>query len=403
MKKLKLILSMTLLGVLIAGCASNSVPTQQSASLPNITSLKTITDINEIGFEWLAINDENVIGYQLYRMDQKGGNFKPVAQIPDRFATHYVDKNLSPNTTYTYMLKTYSKTAISNGGDSIEATTKPLIESVPFAVAIAGLPGRVKIIWRPHPSTSVVSYIIKRANFNSDNFREIAEVKGRLNAEFIDSSVKHGNTYKYIIEVKTGNGVISKPSEIIKATTKELPKGVINLTATQNAPKKIILSWDGVAMDDFSHYNVYRSISKFLPYTYLAKTTSNHFEDLINSNDTTRYYKVTVVDKDELESIKQDTPVEGKTLESPLAPEFISYNFNGSSINLNWNNIQRAVSYTLYRKDNNSNEKIINNIKQPYYEDSDIEFNATYTYKVVAIDKFDLVSKHSNSLEVSAK
>ena len=70
-----------------------------------------------------------------------------------------------------------------------------------------------------------------------------------------------------------------------------------NLQATTTAPKKIVITWDSAVGEDFSHYNVYRTMSKILPYTYLAKTTSNSYEDLLNSNGPQRYYKVTVVAK----------------------------------------------------------------------------------------------------------
>lgn len=223
MKKLKASLFAVVLVTLMVGCSSHSVPTQQSSSLPIITSLKTISDMTEVGFEWLPVNNENVIGYELYRKDNKTGKFKAVAQIKDRFTTHYVDSGLEPDTTYVYQLRTYSKEHISDSGESVSVMTRPLYASVPFIQAITGLPGRVKLIWRPHPDTSVVSYIIKRADVGSDKFSQIAHVKGRLNAEYIDTSVKHGKGYLYAVFVVNGSGVVSKSSEVVRAVTKELP------------------------------------------------------------------------------------------------------------------------------------------------------------------------------------
>ena len=63
-----------------------------------------------------------------------------------------------------------------------------------------------------------------------------------------------------------------------------------------------------------SYYKIYSTSNKFLPYTYLIKTTSNSYEDLINENGATRYYKITIVDKDGLESKKPGEPVVGMTL-----------------------------------------------------------------------------------------
>lgn len=385
----------------LAGCASTSVPTQQSASLPVVTSLKTISDMTQIGFEWLSVNDEKVIGYELYRLDTKSQKFKSIAVINDRFATHYVDTDLKPETTYTYQLRTFSESAISNPGESVNATTKPLLNSVPFAQAIAGLPNRVKLIWRPHPDTSVVSYVIKRANANDEKFSHVATIDGRLNAEFIDTDVKPGKNYKYIIYVKTGSGVLSNPSEVIQATTKKLPNPVTKINATQNEPKKIVLTWQAPQIDDFSHYNVYRAISKFLPYTYVAKTSDTSFEDLINSNGTTRYYKVTAVDIDGLESLKQNEPVLGATLAQPDAPQ-ISANFDGSGINVSWERVNRASYYSIFRS-GGGDDKSFSNITETSFYDSDITQNSTYKYRVVAVDEFGLSSDKSNSIEIAVK
>ena len=224
MKKQVLTILTPLLAAFVAGCGGN-VPTQQSASLPTITSLKTISDMTEVGFEWTPTNDENVLGYYLYRSNpnQPGSQMQIVADIKDRYATHYVDTDLAPETTYSYQMRSYSANAISAAGATATATTKALMDSVPFAQAITGLPQRVKIIWRPHPEPVVASYVIERADKNSDNWSKIAEVKGRLNAEYIDTEVKSGRSYKYRIFIRTNSGILSTPSQILNASTKELP------------------------------------------------------------------------------------------------------------------------------------------------------------------------------------
>ncbi|MGG7072821.1 hypothetical protein U5B43_00990 [Campylobacter sp. 9BO] len=222
MKKFVLALLAPLFAIILAGCGSK-VPTQQSASLPTINNLLTIADTTEIGFEWTPINDENVLGYYLYRLNPSDNKFFVVGHINDRYATHYVDRDLAPETTYSYQIRSYSSNAVSPASQTVKVATKPLLNSVPFVQAINGLPNRVKLIWRPHPDNSVISYVIKRADAKSSDFGEVAEVKGRLSAEFIDQKVKPGNTYRYTVHVKTAQKTLSKPSEIVTATTKELP------------------------------------------------------------------------------------------------------------------------------------------------------------------------------------
>ena len=137
-------------------------------------------------------------------------------------------------------------------------------------------------------------------------------------------------------------------------------------------------------------------MSKILPYTYLAKTTSNSYEDLLNSNGTQRYYKVTVVDKDGLESLKQDEP-----LAAPAAPTFTSASFDGSGANLSWNGVERATSYTLYRE--GGSERTINGITGTSYTDTSVQPRATYTYQIIAVDEFGIGSDKSAKVEISIK
>lgn len=395
---------MTLLAVVISGCVSPSTPTQVNASLPTIQNLKTISDMTEIGFEWTPTPSPEVAGYYLYRSNpnENNGKMKVVADIKDRFASHHVDSNLAPETTYSYEMRTYNANKqISNSGVMISASTKALMDSVPFVRALTNLPERVKLIWRPHPDLRVASYIVEKADIGKENWRQIAEVKGRLNAEYIDDSVKSGRAYKYRVFVKTSTGTVSKPSAIVDSTTKPLPSTVTNIQASNNTPKKIILTWDSVASDDFGYYKIYSASNKFLPYTYLAKTKTNSYEDLINENGTTRYYKITIVDKDGLESKRPEEAVVGSTLAAMEAPVVTSIVADSSAVKLQWSSSEKARSYTVIREGGDSGEQKFTNITGNEFIDTNVAYGLKYTYKVIAVDEYGINSDESKKASVS--
>lgn len=394
---------MPLLAIAISGCVSPNTPTQTNPNLPTIQSLKTISDMTEIGFEWTPATASNVAGYYLYRSNpnENNGKMKVVADIKDRFASHYVDSNLAPETTYAYEMRTYdANKQISNPGVVISAGTTPLMESVPFVRALTNLPERVKLIWRPHPDSRVASYIVEKADISKENWRKVAEVKGRLNAEYIDDDVKSGRSYKYRVFVKTSSGTISKPSAIVDSTTKPLPTTVTNIQATKNEPKKIIITWDSVISDDFGYYKVYSSSNKFLPYTYLAKTTSNSYEDLINENGATRLYKITIVDKDGLESKRPDEAVVGSTLAAIEAPVISSIVADSSAVRLQWSAPAKAVSYTVIR-DGGDGEQRFTNITGNELIDTNVAYGLKYTYRVIAVDEYGINSNESQKATVA--
>ncbi|WP_314068277.1 hypothetical protein [Campylobacter showae] len=393
------------LAIVMSGCVSSSGPAQVNPNLPTVQSLKTISDMTEVGFEWTPTPTSNVAGYYLYRSNpnENNGKMKVVADIKDRFASHYVDANLAPETTYSYEMRTYNESKqISGPGMIVSTTTKPLMDSVPFVRALTNLPERVKLIWRPHPDLRVASYVVEKADINKENWRQIAEVKGRLNAEYIDDDVKSGRSYKYRVFVKTTSGTISKPSEIVDSTTKQLPSEVVNAQATQNVPKKIILTWDSVASDDFGYYKIYSASSKYMPYTYLVKTTSNSYEDLINENGATRYYKITIVDKDGLESKKPSEPIIGMTLGAIDAPVVSSIVADSTAVKLTWNASDKARSFTVIR-DGGGSEQKFTNITGNEFVDNSVAYGLKYSYKVIAVDEYGISSDASQKAEIAVE
>ncbi len=393
--------------MLMIGCASsyNSVePSNIDETLPRISELRALSDINEVGLEWSPIHEENILGYYIYRLISNETSMKRIATIDDRYTSHFVDTSVKPQTSYTYFISSYAKSGYESvKSKAVSISTKQRLDAVGFVQAITNLPKRVKIIWRPHPFNSVNSYLIQKREIGKSKWKDEAEVKGRLSAEYIDVGLDNNEAFEYRVLAKTNQGLFSKPSPIVSAKTKSLPLLVENLKASNDIPKKIVLSWDKVANVDVVYYKVYSSPTSMLLYTYLAKTKQNSFEDLLNSNDTTRYYKVTAVDKDGLESEKQNNGIQGKTLSAPLSPNIIRFDKQANAIALSWTQAdKRAVSYIVI-KEYEGQKQLITGLKNESFSDSNLAFGVTYTYSVIAVDQYGLQSEPSTSYEVNFK
>ncbi len=407
MKILRLILLSIVSILIFSGCqATLNTPTkpQIDPSLPTVTGLKVLSDVTEVGFEWKPNYDERIMGYYVYRSspNQRTNKLHRVATIKDRYSSHYVDTGLQPQTKYYYRFSSFSKDKRESvPSEMVTVTTKRMISSVVYLKAIVGLPNRVKIIWRPLEYPTVLAYIIERNDLSSMKWKKIATVKGKLSAEYIDTGLKNNYLYKYRIRVETCGGLISKPSQIVEASTKPLPPMIENLRATHNLPKKIVLTWNISPKKDISYYKVYRTINPILFYSYYAKTKDNKFEDLINENGKSYYYKVTAVDKDGLESQKQPSAVVGATLDVPLPVSITSVKQDGKSVMLTWmGNDDRAVSYNI-KKEYNGKTVNLTGINSFSYQDRDVIPGVEYKYSVVAIDKYGLESKPSEPVLVS--
>lgn len=371
--------------MMLLGCSSTrlNIPNQQ---LPPF-EVKQISSMNEIGLEWQSFANYDIDGFDIFRKD--GQNFKKIATLNDKYATHFNDRNLNPNSKYYYRIQAFGKSGFSNDDNIIEVQTLESFDSVPFAQAISDLPNRIKLIWRPHPESSVDSYLIMRREKNGE-FKNLATVKGRLAAEYIDKNVQAGKEYEYLIYAKSGE-IFSKPSGIISSSSKSRPPSVQNLRASSDQPKKIVLTWDALPNFD-GYYQIYSSSSDYLPFTKLAQTKANSYTDLINDNGSQRIYRVTFIEKQGLESLPSEN-VAGFTLGTLAAPLISQAYYQNGLAQLSWEG--QAQEYIIIRTGNGV-KKIFPNIIGNNFSDANLPAG-TYEYSLIAVDEYGLESPSSKA------
>ena len=410
-RSLQYALSISLALSLFSGCALKPTPEKPvtiDPSLPVPSLNGSLSDINSIAFEWKAISDPNVSGYNVYRTTPSESNqtLTRIAVINSRFATHYVDEKLTPNTQYHYRFTSTGKDIESNGSEMLEASTLPMIAPVSFFQSVGNMPRSAKLLWRPHPNTRINGYVIDRLNVNDQKWSEIATITGRLNAEFIDRDLNDGQVYEYRVRAITFDKMSTVPSEIAKVVTKPLPPEIKNITATTNLPKSIALKWEASSLNDLSHYNIYRAESSNGAYSYRVKLFETTFTDTTTEDGQIFYYKITAVDKDGLESPMSAPMTQGASLKKPNTP--IAYNgkIDANGVDLQWsNNDPRVVSYTVIKTTKTSwvsRETVeINNIQESKFHDASIKPNTGYIYEVVGVDKDGIRSLPAQGIELN--
>ena len=406
MKRLKLTLLLALL-TFFSGCAIQpSLPSKPKvdAHLPTVTKVRTLSDINAVALEWEPIYSERIKGYRIYR-GENGNTPVLVATIEDRYSSHYLDQGLKPNTLYSYQITVLTKDSESYPSAPVQVKTLPIPDAVPFVAAIDHLPREVKIIWRPHPYLRIDSYLIQRSTPEDQEWKDIATVKGRLSAEYIDKGLDDNQTYYYRIIAKTCDGIMSQPSKVVQANTKPRPAIVEGLSASKNLPKKVFLRWLPNKEPDIVYYKVYKSLFEIGPYISIAKTKRTEYVDLINEDGVKRYYKVTAVDKDGLESFRQDVPAIGITLGKPQPPVIVRHDFDGYRVTISWSSLDnRAVSYIVKKREIinffKHNDYTFKNLHTTNFVDDKLKPGAKYIYKIYAVDHNGLVSEPSEEVVV---
>jgi len=163
--KLNHIFKIVVLGIALIGSA-NAFFTDYS--LPKIKGVKSIVDRNSVGFEWKSVaRYNNVTGINIYRAVAKPGIkqlYIKIDAVSSRFATHYVDKTIRPNTKYFYTFTTTSGLSESTYGDIVPVKTMPAYKAIKLVEAKLVDIGVVKLLWVPSSEATVTDYVIQSQN-----------------------------------------------------------------------------------------------------------------------------------------------------------------------------------------------------------------------------------------------
>lgn len=393
--------------------AINSVSPQTTidASLPQIekSTIKLIPDITEVALEWGRSTDKSVVGYYVYR-SEAGSAFTKIDKVDSRYASHYVDKALKPDTAYTYRISTFTAN-LKESNPTPSENTKTLVglEQISLFKAISNLPRQVKLLWRPYPNERISKYEIERRDLSS-SWSKIATVQGKLQSEYIDNNLGDGVTYLYRVRAVTFDGISSVPTAEEKATTKPLPFAPTNVQATTNLPKKIKITWNPSSTKDVVEYKIYRGFTNWpviTPINDKIPASAIAYEDLIDDDGANRFYKISAIDADDLESKIAETSTMGTTLSKPTKPKITLAQIAENKVILNWEpSDNRAKEYKIYKtikeawykfvKNEFPKIKADSNSQIQRLEDKDVLRGFEYKYTVVAIDENGLESPESD-------
>ncbi len=403
--------------LLFSGCSSKNITNplgynqlRLDRSLPVVRDLKTINSMTEIAIEWRPVIQNYVAGYRIFR-SENGKAFKLIKILPDRYAAHYTDTNLKPNATYVYKVSLFTK----DGRVSLTNTTRPVstkgtIQPPILVEVISDLPNRIKLLWRAHPNPIVKAYIVERREEGKKHWKKVAILRNRLTVEYIDRDVVPGRNYTYRLRVKTFDGVVSAPSEAQSGHAKALPKPITRINATDNMPKQIQITWNDPNEGErtIDHYNIYSSAFKDGLYTRLASTKDKSYVDKIDKDGAVRFYQVTAVDTDGLESPKGVIVARGKTMGNGSGPVINSAVIRHNAIILTWTPPKEPVaSYTIVKKywDGWRLRKLkivdFKSSSNPVrFIDKKIKPNTKYTYYVIGVNELGIETEPSQAVTV---
>lgn len=256
--------------------------------------------VKKVELTWQAAKDPEVEGYYIFWSLEKSGQYQLLKKVSGRDNNFYPDETrgfnkLEDGKTYYYMLTAYNKVDAQSKQAMAEATTKPRPQK-PSGLKGAALKVKTApLTWQANPEKDISSYLIFRAGDGSENFSPVGQAAG---FSYTDANLKDGTTYRYLIQAKDNDGLLSDFSDYIAVTTKPKPQAPQNLQGRYEAGKAE-LSWTANKEADIAHYVVYEKI--FMGVEKIAEVKNNGYSDSSIVREKNKKYVVSAVDKDGLE------------------------------------------------------------------------------------------------------
>ncbi|WP_143871464.1 fibronectin type III domain-containing protein [Catenovulum sediminis] len=159
--------------------------------------------VKTVVLRWEKINDADVAGYYLYKMNDKG-RMERLKTIKDRNIVEYTDdgslfNKLSDGTEYQYAITAYNRFNAEGGRSPIiKATTKP-VPAVVATLEASYQNGAVDIRWPANSESDIQMYEVEKASASCSSWRDLATLTASQ-TKTSDTDVTAGTKYCYRIK-----------------------------------------------------------------------------------------------------------------------------------------------------------------------------------------------------------
>lgn len=260
----------------------------------------------------------------------------------------------------------------------------------------------IELSWNQIPAAE--KYEIYKKNKNDENYKLIKVINSNKITKYADYDFNPHQTYIYQI-MYYKNNFVSDPVEESIEIPNRLPSKVTVIFPIKDAkvsPDNVNITWNSSKDEDnddleyiliIKENNVVIKSDKVKDTKYTINLKYGKTYSL--RIDVSDGYEI--VKGDEITFKTQDPP---KTLE---APQLTISSYSTSTINLQWNQINNATGYEIYRK-NNDKYEFLSKTNETEYTDKNLERKKEYYYKIRAIkeENNDIIAVSDYSNEVSA-
>jgi len=229
--------------------------------------------------------------------------------------------------------------------------------------------------------SGATSYKIYRSEKSGGTYTPIGT---STTSDYSDDGLKVNTTYYYKVSGVNAEGEGAQSSSVHMKTVAAKPKAVTGLVTRVESDDQVDLKWNEVS--GAKSYKIYRSTkSTGDDYKRIGTSTTTSFSDTGLKSKATYYYEVSAVN--EVSEGDRSNPVLGATKVPGKATKLSVEVISESQLDLSWKAVSGALSYKIYRSSSSSGSYTsIGTSETNSYSNKDLKANASYYYKVSAVN-----------------
>ena len=365
MKKTLLSVAMAAVISLSATAVSSTVVGAVSSNLATPKISKTENVNGGVKLTWSKVK-----GAEKYRVYYKGS--KGWTRMVDTTSTSYIDKDVSSGRNYTYTVRCInsSATKFTSGYDSKGKSVKYI--SAPKITKAESVDGGVKISWNKSNGAEKYRVYYK----GSKGWTRMVDT---TSTSYIDKDVSSGKNYTYTVRcinssaTKFTSGYDSK-GKFVKYIS--APK----ITKAESVDGGVKISWN--KSSGAEQYRVYYKGRK--GWTRMVDTTSTSYIDKDVSSGKNYTYTVRCLNKSK-NKFTSGYNSTGKSIKYVSAPKISKTEATYNSVNLNWDKVNGAEKYRVYRRGEKGWTRLFDTTSTTF-TDTNLYADTEYTYTVRCIN-----------------
>ncbi|MBI5788981.1 MAG: hypothetical protein HZA78_09025 [Candidatus Schekmanbacteria bacterium] len=270
---------------------------------------------------------------------------------------------------------------------------------------------KVTLSWPLSPSWGIKRYSLQRGESPEGTFQELDSFSSiEKEYQYADKRLSEGRSYYYQYVIYTTDGLVSLPSEPVKAKLNAVPQTPQNFQVLSGLAQRVVLHWRANSEPDLSGYKIFRSKENSADFRLLKEISGRETEEYTDKDlesGVTYYYVMSAYYDDKHESLLT-APISAITKDAPGASTGLTAQGGPRHIIIYWQaNPEADIKfYRLWSAEapEQKFEQIAEMSKDTLrYADKDLDDAQTLYYKLQAVNSVGLAGAFSAPVWATTK